>query len=636
MLQRPVALIVCGGFIIVITWFVAYAGWRGRVFTADLIPAASAAIDFERSGKIPEKGCLSSTCAYDPPGTSWLLLPGIAVFRDPRLFEAPGTFILHAITVAGLILMGMLLGTSELGVLAAALYSVGTRGMFFASSLWPRSHPALCVWTLVFLLLYLRTRRSYYFGLAILTFGLGLLVFLEMAPMGIAFLLAIPSVPRTRQIALYSVAGGILALALWMPYLRFERGRDYEDLKRLFLRQSCPAVPISDYKWCSANRFPLYLTVSNRPLVPEAIMSAPVLPGSKLRRFETQMIGNLSPSFAVNWRESGSGTGVIFVASLRSAIFTFGLVTALRRAGWRRLTQPNWQSTQRLLLLAGIGSVLIGGVLQPRFIGLFSRSGTYYNLVGTYSEEALWLGILLLAAWGGLSLRKWSDGAESASPNSIGFQLLIVTYLLAWLFWAVFGGSPRYFYWLWVMQAFIMALGAGIVLAIFCGSCARPWARAVLLAGVVGLNAANGTFISQVSTWVKSSWSGTDDPIIAMLDQIASERKGKSSRTVRVVYETAVRDFVLPFSSLDPIYTPGMEYDFYLREKYGLENEFQCVGAPADAPDYVVRDDARQQRSGVGKFVWYDADSQVTKNMHVVQRRGPIVLLDREHETVPE
>jgi hypothetical protein len=636
MFGKVTSRMVCGGLILVATWLVAYAGWRGRILSVDLIPSANAAIEFVQTGKIPQKGCLSSTCGYIPPGTSWLLLPGIIMFRDPRLFEAPGTLVLHGLTIAGLILMGALLGTAEVGVAAAALYSVGSGGLFFASSLWPRSHPALCVWTLAFLLLYLRSRRSYYFGLAILTFGVGLLVFLEMAPMGIAFPLAIVFGPRGRRLAAYIAGSVILVVAIWSPYLRFEGMRDYEDLKRLVVRENCPIVAVSSYNWCSPSRAPIYETVTNH-LVTSALLSPEAqVPGSMLRRSVARLIGNLSPSFAINWRERDSvtgrvfsGPGFVFLTALRSVIFVLGLTTVFKRGAWKWMVGPNWQTSRRLVLLTGMSGVLVGGALHPRFIGLFARSGTYYDLIRTYSGEAFWLGILLLAIWGSLVARGWKDGPELTSASPTGYQLLIATYVVSWLFWALVGGDPRYFYWLWPMQALIMAMGIGFCLAIFCGSRVHPWNRWVSLALVVALIAANGSFVSQLSGWAKLSWSGQDDPIIASLDQIAEERRLAPAHTVRVVYETASRDFVLPVGTLDPVYLPGMQYDFYLREKYGLENEVQCVGVPTNPPDYVIRDDQRQSKSAIGEYIWFDMDSEVAKNMRVATRRGSIALLAR-------
>jgi hypothetical protein len=627
--------VACGGVILVATWLIAFAGWRGRVLGPDLIPPANAAIEFAKFGKIPEKSCLSSTCGYDPPGTSWLLLPGVMMFRDPRLFEAPGTLVLHGLTIAGLAVIGTLLGAAEVGIAAAALYSVGPRGIFFASSLWSRSHPALVVWTLAFLLLYLKSRRAYYFGLAILTFGLGLLVFLEMAPMGIVFPLAALYGPRGRRLVPYIFGGLVLVLAVWAPYLRFEASRRYDDLKRLLTRESCPVMNVSTYNWCSSRRSPIYITVTNQLVTSSLPFPETVMTGSLPRRFAARLIANASPSFAINWRETDSvtgrvyaGNGFVFLTGLRSLIFVLGLQTAFKRGAWKWTVLQNWQTTRRLLLLAGVTSVLVGGALQPRFIGLFTRSGTYYDLIRTYSGEACWLGIFLLAIWGSLAVRGWKDGSEFTSANPIGCQLLIATYAVSWLFWALLGGDPRFFYWLWPMQALMIAMGIEFLL-IICRSSVRPWNRWALFAIAAALMATNGRFVSQTSGWARSSWSGQDDPVIASLDQIAEQKGFAPVRTVRVAYETAVPGFVLPSGTLDPTYLPGMEYDFYLREKYGLENEVQCVGVPTSSPEFVIRDQQRQSKAAIGTYIWFDMDSEVTQNMHVVAKRGSVELLAR-------
>jgi hypothetical protein len=90
-----------------------------------------------------------------------------------------------------------------------------------------------------------------------------------------------------------------------------------------------------------------------------------------------------------------------------------------------------------------------------------------------------------------------------------------------------------------------------------------------------------------------------------------------------------VPGFVLPFSTLDSAYLPGMEYDCYLREKYGLENEIQCIGAPTTPPGFVIPDEQRQSKAAIGEYLWFDINSEVTKNMHIVAKRGSIELLAR-------
>jgi len=622
--------IVCVSLLALSTWLLAFSGWRGRILSPDLIPAANAAIEFVQTGKLPEKSCLSSTCGYDPPGTSWLLLPGVIMFRDTRLFEAPGTLILHGLTIAAFIVIGTVLGASEVGVLAAVFYSVGPRGLFYASSLWPRSNPAFCLWTLAFLLLYLKSRRSCYFGLAILTFGLGLLVFLEMAPMGIAFPLAIVFGPRGRRLAAYAAAGVIVVIAIWTPYLRFERTRNYEDLERLLARRECPVVPVSSYNWCSPTQTPVYVTVTNRLVMPTILSSEVSVPRLRLRRFAGRLIGNVSPSFAINWRGEEAETGFPFLTSLRSVIFVLGLVAVFTRCPPRLTEHSKWLTSANLLFIGGIVSILIGGALNPRIIGIFTRSGTFYDLMGTYSHEALWLGLLLLAIGGLLVVPRRKDAPEQILANPLGYQLLIGTYVVSWMFWALIGGDYRYFFWLWPMQALIMAVGIDWYLPIFCATAIDSRRKWVLVAAAAGLIAANGSFASRVSGWVRESWAGKNDPIIASLDQIADERKLGPTRTVRIIYEIAVREFIPTMGALDHMYVPGMEYNLYLREKYGLENEVQCVGVPTPLPDYLIRDENRRLKSGIGEFVWFDVDSEVSKNMSILSRKGSITLLAKE------
>lgn len=636
MFGKATLRIFCVGLIVLSTWLLSYSGWRGRILNPDLIPAANATIEFEQTGKFPEKSCLSSTCGYDPPGTSWLLLPGIIMFRDARLFEAPGTLILHCVTIAGFIVIGTLLGASDLGIFAAVFYSVGPRGLFFASSLWPRSHPAFCVWTIAFLLLYLKSRRSYYFGLAILTFGLGLLVFLEMAPMGIAFPLAIIFGPRSRRLAVYAAASVILVIAVWTPYLRFERTRNFEDLQTLLTRGECPVVPVSSYNWCSRSRTPVYATVTNHLVVPTVTLPQLSGPKSRFREFAGRLIGNVSPSFAVNWRGVEAEAGFPFLTSLRSVIFVLGLIAVFLRCSSKLTAHSKWRTSKKLLFIGGIVSIIVGAALNPRIIGMFTRSGTFYDLMSTYSSEALWLGVLLLALGGLLVVLARKEASEQISANPTGYQLLIGTYGVSWIFWALVGGDYRYFFWLWPMQALIMAVGIDLYFPIFSAGSVDSRRKWALVAAVAGLMAANGSFTNRVSGWVKGSWAGKDDPIVSILDQIADERRHESTRTTSIVYEIPVREYIPIVGALDRMYVPGMEYNLYLREKYALENSVQCVGVPTFAPDYLIRDEKRRLKSGIGEFVWFDVDSQLARNMNIVSRRGSITLLARVDRAISD
>jgi hypothetical protein len=50
-------------------------------------------------GGVPDRGAVGSTMGRIPPGTTWLLPPGLMLFDEPRLFEAPTSVVLFVLFV---------------------------------------------------------------------------------------------------------------------------------------------------------------------------------------------------------------------------------------------------------------------------------------------------------------------------------------------------------------------------------------------------------------------------------------------------------------------------------------------------------------------------------------------------------
>src|ERR1700682_3525715 len=65
---------------------IALQGWKSRVPNWDLLPNIWDAAELIRARRIPVKGTLSSFTAYIPPGTTWLMAPGLLLSKDPRTF----------------------------------------------------------------------------------------------------------------------------------------------------------------------------------------------------------------------------------------------------------------------------------------------------------------------------------------------------------------------------------------------------------------------------------------------------------------------------------------------------------------------------------------------------------------------
>ena len=66
-------------------------GWKSRIPNFDMLTTIDAAQQVIDHGRLPDRGVVTSFGSFTPPGLTWLMLPGLALFRDPRLFESVGS-----------------------------------------------------------------------------------------------------------------------------------------------------------------------------------------------------------------------------------------------------------------------------------------------------------------------------------------------------------------------------------------------------------------------------------------------------------------------------------------------------------------------------------------------------------------
>ena len=227
-------------------------GWRSRSPAIDMVPHITDAVEFVRAGRIPVKGTLSSFGVYTPPGVTWLLVPGVLVWNDPRLFEFAGTSVLHLGTLLGLFLIAQRAFGQRIALLTVCVYGLSTLGLFFATSLWPRGHPFFYVWFTLCLQRWIHARNTPALGAALVVWGVGMYEFMEIA----TAVLLVPLFwylyrPPVRPLP---IVAAVLATGLvWMPYLTFEQTRGFSDLRALLGRRTTlTAVSADDYRlsWC--------------------------------------------------------------------------------------------------------------------------------------------------------------------------------------------------------------------------------------------------------------------------------------------------------------------------------------------------------------------------------------------------
>lgn len=224
---------------IVVGALLALQGWRDRVPSLDLIPHIEDAEALVHHGVVPNKGCLSSFGAYIPPGPTWLYAPGVMMQLSGRWIHYPASLSLFVLTAVGLYLLGKEAFSKSVGVWAVAVYCMSERGLFFASSLWPRGHPVFVVWTVLFLCWWTSRRRAVWLAAAAATFAVGMYVFMEILPLAIA--VGFVWLKYRPPIRLWSLVTAVLVGGVvWAPYLHFESQRDWRDLRAILSRKSLP------------------------------------------------------------------------------------------------------------------------------------------------------------------------------------------------------------------------------------------------------------------------------------------------------------------------------------------------------------------------------------------------------------
>jgi hypothetical protein len=462
------------GWIVAITLaasLLMYSGWRDQspFDSPDILAHQGNAIDLLRNGVIPYRGQGLSYSGWGPPGTSYLMVPGVLLMPDPRLAEVPGAVLLHF----GTLLFLFLIVRSSLGR-GAAWAAVALAGLlpFTGPTLWPNGHPFFVVGILYFLVRWVRDRAPHAFSAALLLAGLGMYVYFTIAPALIA--MALIALIYRRPVSWRSITAALAALVVvcW-PYLRFEAGRGFTDIGIMVLRrdltvaQAQPSTPV----YCYAS-LPGELDFQDMVYMPWTGESDPnrvIYPGTgRVAQFELQLCTLLNKSD----RNFDSGyflvtdpawpAGLLFGVYLTGFwVLVFGALRGMERisSGWSRVRAiPAW----KFLLACALGTALIFLLVRPAVIGTLLVGDPDWNLPGRLLLAQInAYGILLWISMGiGLLLAsRWEDapkemGVLAAMIGGCGFLLVVLSEIeRSWRFW-----------WFWPLQCIaIVAAVAGLI-----------------------------------------------------------------------------------------------------------------------------------------------------------------------------
>jgi hypothetical protein len=554
------------------------AGWRSRIPNFDILTTIDVAQQLLSSGRVPDRGVLTSFGSFTPPGAAWLMAPGMIAFQEPRLFEFVASIGLYFGTIAGIFLLSRRLLGWRSAVLAATLYACSQLGLTAASSVWQR-YPihAFSVWVVYWAVRWAEERKSKFLAGSLLTWAVGMYVFMEMAPS----ILVIPAfwLARRPPIRVAPVAIALaLAALVWLPYLRFEQSRGFIDL-RSQLQQIDIQPALTSLSWCDASVVPAQWAVTAATPPPEQRSTPRPALVTRLKQRAADRAATIVRQFLLAGFSNISlvpGAGVLLcLLAVGGAGFLLFPIVAFRRVQHEAACSTQLIRVGVVLALAGLvcNEVVLGSLLRAD--GALSHSTVllirWLQAVTLMAAFALTLGNRVLVRTMQSAVARWTATADPRLGDPMLLGLAILTPWLALLLVADF---DRRFWWLWPMQ--VISLAAAVTYLPMRLRAPRwiHWVGALAVVAVVG---SNTVLASRVQEWKRDGWSGHDAIEIEVTDRIAEHLQSVPGTPAAIGYEVNFWKFMAVYHGLDSRYKVGADLDLLLKYRHGITNVDQCA-----------------------------------------------------------
>lgn len=612
----------------------AMQGWRTRIPTIDLVPHYLDAIALVHDGVIPNRGTISGYLAYNPPGPTWLLAPGVIATDDPRLVEFVVSALLYAATLLGIYCLARTSFGRPTALLATCVYAFSEVGLFVAGSLWPRAPvQPFVVWMVYWLQRWALDRQRRALPIALSLWAAGMFVFMEIAPA----ILLVPFFwfryrPPVRVAPLAIAAAAVLLV--WWPYLVYESQHDYRDLQSMLLRAevgTSEAAP--GHQWCDSN-----ITIVNDA-------GQIVWPSAETRQPAEDSTGALRRAAAAGYngvvRLRGAAENavfgavggsppdlrgshvVIFIAAAMSLITVALSSTALGSFVLSRPLRPSIVRTVSGVALMGLALV------APRaIVSLVSPDGlieaeTRDTLKALQTALLATGAVLVLLQPMSVAVMRFAAFARASSSDTAPRRFLLFALLVPWaaLLILVEPGRSDRLWWLWPLVVIFAAALVFHVVGV--ATVRRRMAAALLAALIVVLTCVTPANIARLQSWTDDGWAGVDADEIRAVDYIAS-RIATGPRQTKVGYHLRFFRGIPALSAVDRRFKVGAELDLVLAQKHGVTNADRCAEGLDPEDDYRLVDDASRPLPGTYRVV-----ASPDPGFRLVRQFGSIRILER-------
>jgi hypothetical protein len=544
----------------------AVQGWKSYPISLDLVSRVNAAQALIEHGHIPDRGTISDFLAYAPPGSVWLMLPGMLLFKDCRLFESFSSLALYCGTIAGIFVLARIFFGSSTALLAALLFAFSSIGLGLGQSFGSKSHPFFYVWMVYFLARWMRQRDAKYLVFSLVSWGVGVYVLAGIEPA----ILIIPAIWFLRRpplkSSLWIPAATLLAL-IWFPYLRFEAKRGLVDIAAQALGRSIAAEPFRQ-AMCQPKLQILELNTLHaaRSLSVFSTLSAAAAKGFRV----AGILRNFDQVTSHAW------VAVLLLLSFMGAAFTLASQSIPGKL------RPY---LARLLLPAGAILFLIAALVGYFFLTAIPSAGvtpshSTRDHFATIQLLALVIGVLLLI--GSLCFRK-----AAILPGGVSdFPILLLFLVIPWMaMMLVERPIAQPFYWLWPLQV--------VILAAFATHAPDCYRASLFLSRSLGLLIFfaivwNPVMISKISGWRQAGWAGNDSPMVQTVDFIASRIKASKLQEPKIGYDLYLEDSQMLRASMDPNYRIGSTFDLLFYSRHRISNPNCCIEGFSNSDQFRI------------------------------------------------
>ncbi|MEO8677451.1 MAG: glycosyltransferase family 39 protein [Vicinamibacterales bacterium] len=464
---------------------VALQGWQARGPDSDVVGAIVRAVALVDRGHIPQRGTLTDNNSFRPPGTSWLAVPGVLMFSDPRLVALAGSTALYLGTLAGVFALGRYYFGTSVALFATLLYAFSAVPLDLAGNLLPRGHPFFCTWMVYCAARWVDARRGGWLAAACLLWATGMYVHMEMAPL----LLVLPVLwwryrPPVNWWALGAAAA--VALVMWSPYLAFERDRGFMDLQSQLLLRHLERHSVEQVEWCGDAPEPNpQFVVETTPWAPRAMVArVPAMADLIVWNLESRVLGG----------------EFILLALLGGALLTAGAFRGRprREAPSPALGSPAVGAATLVAIAIVVSEFALRWIAPP-------ASGLSDVLLGA-RHFYVWL-IVLAVLWLALDGRfePIAAGFRRSWRRDRDARVLVIAFLVPATILVLLTVDLNRMLGIWPLQVLLLAAFVDGYRRCQPASSWRGWALALLVTAVI---MANLVALSRIRGWISDGWSG--------------------------------------------------------------------------------------------------------------------------------